>query len=188
MFLWRYVGIHRYSLMTRLINQENIWRLCRELPSSDSLMVVFCSNTSKQVAFRLHAEQEVVVWDYHVFAIEKNRRIVYDFDSSLPFPCSVDKYISATFFLEDRIPAAMRPRFRVIPAKVYLEHFASDRSHMRLPDGSGWASAPPDYPPISTAASKMNLPCYLEMNDSNESDCFGEVYRTIQEMYQAIFE
>jgi len=40
--------------------------------------------------------------------------------------------------------------FRVIPASVFLQHFASDRRHMKRADGS-WIKPPPDYPPISTS-------------------------------------
>jgi hypothetical protein len=39
--------------------------------------------------------------------------------------------------------------FRVVPASVFLQHFASDRRHMKRADGS-WIKPPPDYPPIST--------------------------------------
>ncbi|KOB65718.1 Protein N-terminal glutamine amidohydrolase, partial [Operophtera brumata] len=38
--------------------------------------------------------------------------------------------------------------FRVVPAKQFLQHFASDRRHMKRPDGS-WIKPPPPYPAIS---------------------------------------
>lgn len=38
----------------------------------------------------------------------------------------------------------------MIPADGFLLNFASDRSHMRNPDGS-WKMPPPPYPPIRTA-------------------------------------
>lgn len=41
-------------------------------------------------------------------------------------------------------------KFRVVPADSFLLNFASDRSHMRNPDGS-WKMPPPLYPPIHTA-------------------------------------
>ncbi|KAI4468031.1 hypothetical protein MML48_2g00017655 [Holotrichia oblita] len=40
--------------------------------------------------------------------------------------------------------------FRVIPAAEFLKEFASDRRHMKRPDGS-WIKPPPNYPPISTS-------------------------------------
>lgn len=41
--------------------------------------------------------------------------------------------------------------FRVIPAETYLAEFASDRRHMRRPDGT-WIKPPPSYPPIQTSS------------------------------------
>ncbi len=38
----------------------------------------------------------------------------------------------------------------MIPAAVFLSTFASDRSHMKKPNGD-WIKEPPDYPPIRTA-------------------------------------
>ncbi|KAI0328116.1 hypothetical protein GY45DRAFT_1255775 [Cubamyces sp. BRFM 1775] len=70
---------------------------------------------------------------------------VYDFDTTLvPVPCLWRDYIAGTFpyafdrRLADRIDERFHrcvPRvppclFRVIPADTYLDHFASDRSHM----------------------------------------------------------
>lgn len=39
--------------------------------------------------------------------------------------------------------------FRVIPANEFLKEFASDRRHMKRPDGT-WIKPPPNYPAIST--------------------------------------
>lgn len=41
--------------------------------------------------------------------------------------------------------------FRVIPANEFLTEFASDRRHMKRPDGT-WIKPPPNYPAISTAS------------------------------------
>lgn len=41
--------------------------------------------------------------------------------------------------------------FRVVPAPVYLQNFASDRSHMKRPDGT-WIKPPPDYACIKSAS------------------------------------
>lgn len=40
--------------------------------------------------------------------------------------------------------------FRVITAESYLLEFASDRRHMRRPDGT-WIKPPPPYAPIATS-------------------------------------
>lgn len=49
--------------------------------------------------------------------------------------------------------------FRVLSWGGYRDCFASDRSHMRRPDGT-WNAPPPAYPPIvgTKAASVMTLP------------------------------
>ncbi|CCM03693.1 uncharacterized protein FIBRA_05838 [Fibroporia radiculosa] len=71
--------------------------------------------------------------------------------------CRAD-YLVGTFpYAFDTTPSAhvsesYRSLFRVVPAAAYLDHFASDRSHM-LADAahphSGYSSPPPTYPPIS---------------------------------------
>ncbi|KAI0350075.1 hypothetical protein OH77DRAFT_1413760 [Trametes cingulata] len=65
---------------------------------------------------------------------------VYDFDTTLPVPCPWRAdYIAGTFpyaldrSLADRIDERFHSLFRVIPAGEFLDHFASDRSHMIVP-------------------------------------------------------
>ncbi|KAI0781311.1 N-terminal glutamine amidase-domain-containing protein [Trametes elegans] len=75
---------------------------------------------------------------------------VYDFDTTLPMPCSwTADYIAGTFpyvldgslagRVDEMFHRCVFPvpvsyfLFRVIPADVYLDHFASDRSHMIVP-------------------------------------------------------
>lgn len=41
--------------------------------------------------------------------------------------------------------------FRVIPASEFIKEFASDRRHMRRPDGT-WIKPPPNYPVIANAS------------------------------------
>ena len=65
------------------------------------------------------------------------RKYVYDFDTTLPFPCLAERYarealdplysyMSASAILQSHLVR----RFRLIPASVFLRYFASDRSHM----------------------------------------------------------
>lgn len=49
-------------------------------------------------------------------------------------------------------------KFRVIPARTFLQSFASDRSHMKKPNGE-WIKDPPPYPPIRTAGRLKPLSC-----------------------------
>ncbi|TBU60678.1 N-terminal glutamine amidase-domain-containing protein [Dichomitus squalens] len=61
---------------------------------------------------------------------------VYDFDTTLAVPSSWKDYVGRTFpyAFDEELKACIDGRFhslfRVIPAAVYLDHFASDRSHM----------------------------------------------------------
>jgi hypothetical protein len=51
-------------------------------------------------------------------------------------------------------------RYRIVAAGAFLQRFASDRSHMRRPDGS-WMSPPPRYPCIvAHDGCTNNLHCY----------------------------
>ena len=90
-----------------------------------------------------------MIWDYHVILIYKpdERCLVFDLDSDLPFPTYFHKYVTETF----RTDAILNPEyhrfFRVIPATLFLQTFASDRRHMKKPDGS-WMKPPPPYPCI----------------------------------------
>ncbi|KAF5324502.1 hypothetical protein D9611_004287 [Ephemerocybe angulata] len=97
-----------------------------------------------------------VVWDYHVILLLQPKDLnlarvvrepgigesleggppaqnragsyVYDLDSYLPSPCPWEDYLELTF------PSSLLPEyqssFRVISAKIYLDSFVSDRSHM----------------------------------------------------------
>ncbi|KAH9857637.1 N-terminal glutamine amidase-domain-containing protein [Lenzites betulinus] len=62
---------------------------------------------------------------------------VYDFDTTLPVPCHWRAYIAGTFpYALDGatgIDKRYESLFRVTPAREYLDHFASDRSHMIVP-------------------------------------------------------
>ncbi|PIL30513.1 hypothetical protein GSI_07213 [Ganoderma sinense ZZ0214-1] len=61
---------------------------------------------------------------------------VYDFDTTLDVPCPWRDYLARTFpyasdgALRARIDDRFHSLFRVIPANVYVDNFASDRSHM----------------------------------------------------------
>lgn len=56
--------------------------------------------------------------------------------------------------------------FRVVPAKQFLQHFASDRRHMKRPDGS-WIKPPPPYTAICTTS---EYTIYHKHNDSLEKE------------------
>ena len=56
-------------------------------------------------------------------------------------PCGCNNMLN--WFYSDR------RKFRVIPAESFLRTFASDRSHMKKPNGE-WIKTPPPYLPIRT--------------------------------------
>ncbi|EIW60754.1 uncharacterized protein TRAVEDRAFT_71054 [Trametes versicolor FP-101664 SS1] len=178
------------------------------------IYVVFISNGGKTVAlWSQKTPSGVVVWDYHVVLVllprtpldpgsdgaptpesdsqgtAERHAWVYDFDTTLPVPCSWIDYIAGTFpYAAARARSCVDERFhsvfRVIRADVYLDHFASDRSHMITPalttdvetqrpsggasegrgrideapevaeEGPRYASPPPGYPPICGAKAR----------------------------------
>ena len=166
--------------------EENVWMLCKHVKENapDSLshtFALFISNPARSVPLWKQQNQKnehiPVVWDYHVIclhATQINNRImhhVYDLDSTLPFPCTLTSYIEAAFHSDDVLKPQFRRFIRVVPAQMYLEKFASDRSHMKTEDG-GWNAPPPSYPCISTNESAMNLDSFISMVQNH----LGTVY------------
>lgn len=133
---------------------------------------------------------EPCFWDYHVILIQcsQQRHInssnsnkhskakqntlfaqVLDMDSKLSFPCTLDEYLDGTFkldFLDDKARKKYSPKFRVIRAELFLQHFYSDRMHM-FQNGK-WSSPPPSYDCILTDLQDMKL--NRKGNMSNLSD------------------
>ena len=142
--------IHRPSLDYQAFYcEENVWRLLarQELGACRAWAVIVSSRSGHFVACRQKAGRPVdglVCWDYHVFAVADAQgvtRLALDLDSDLPFPCPLLRYLEESFLPTAR--ASWQPCFRVIAANDYLANFASDRSHMRRPDGSYLAPPPP---------------------------------------------
>ncbi|XP_077993403.1 protein N-terminal glutamine amidohydrolase-like isoform X2 [Glandiceps talaboti] len=157
-----------------LKSEENVWKLCDfvrkgEVENLEKLFVVFISNERRAIPlWKQKASQstdEPVIWDYHVILVLKEQGQegqVFDLDTLLSFPCQFSDYSLATFRSDEMLLPQYHRMFRVIPAKVFIETFASDRSHMKK-DGE-WQSPPPTYPCIETEASKMNLDDFINMN------------------------
>lgn len=112
-----------------------------------------------------------------------NRCLIFDLDTTLPFPTYFQKYVTETFrsdhILKDDhhryiyiyfisiytfdIDCTVWPAyrfFRVIPAETYLAEFSSDRRHMRRPDDT-WIKPPPPYPPIQAHGELVNFKLIL---------------------------
>lgn len=77
---------------------------------------------------------------------------VWDLDTTLPFPYDAKAYVAAAFrpFLPWSLQSDIARRFRVVSGRDFLDHFASDRSHMMRPDHT-MASPAPDYPCIASS-------------------------------------
>jgi protein N-terminal glutamine amidohydrolase len=128
--------------------EENVWRLLarEELDGRRAWAVIVSSQSSHFVVLHQKAGRSwdgLVCWDYHVFAVVDDPdgpRLALDLDSDLPFPCPLARYLDESF--PSTLPA---PCFRLVDAAWYVGSLASDRSHMRRPDG-GYSAPPPSWP------------------------------------------
>ena len=120
----------------------------------------------------------LVVWDYHVLAMgctPAGEAVIFDLDSSLPFPCSVVLWTQRALLVDSDMCKSqqLKRQWRVVQASQFLAHFASDRSHMIKEVTVNeqvryeWSSPPPPYNCISTPESSNNLPQYLDMAQSS---------------------
>lgn len=94
--------------------------------------------------------EEPVLWDYHVILLFNAKDDlewqVYDLDTVLGAPISLNEYMISTFG-NVSIPEEFRPYFRVIDAEEFARVFSSDRSHMLAADGQ-WQVPPPPWEAI----------------------------------------
>ncbi|XP_020688468.1 protein N-terminal glutamine amidohydrolase isoform X1 [Dendrobium catenatum] len=100
--------------------EENVYLLCKKLvmlgvaaPTVRDLFVVFISNDDKKIPLwnqkASKSSDKLVIWDYHVICIQivnqknaeegRSSHLIWDLDSSLPFPLPLDQYVSETFRL-----------------------------------------------------------------------------------------
>ena len=164
--------------------EENVHQLCRslQLAGPDHLSrawAVFISNYGRCVPLsrqRAGAGQDGdVVWDYHVILLYRGEGgdLVYDLDSTLPFPAPAPLYCSATFGSEQGLPPQFHRRFRALPAALFLTSFSSDRRHMRTEDGA-WSKEPPSWPCIRGAGGEEhNLDTFIDMGEGGLGEVHG---------------
>ncbi|KAF9518178.1 hypothetical protein BS47DRAFT_1338433 [Hydnum rufescens UP504] len=132
--------------------EENIYLLAKSFCSEEGdhrqSYAVFISNVSRNVALfnqqASQAPQLPVLWDYHVLLLTVESRqtpnddltvSIWDYDTRLGFPCPFDVYMIGTFpdIISDISASCgldLVSHFRVVPTSDFLDHFASDRSHM----------------------------------------------------------
>lgn len=152
--------------------EENIWHLAGDLDLGQNLdqnaarHVLVIAGVGDHVALWCQRAGEppegLVLWDYHVVLVAGDQ--VYDLDTSLGVGVPLRRYFEATF---RPVVPQFEPRFRVLDAAVYRAEFASDRRHMRLPDG-GFAQPVPAWDTIGTG---HNLASFVDM----ETELLGDV-------------
>jgi len=118
--------------------EENCYKLVERLASRQGsaeeppINVLFISSKSRATPIwcqRSSAKKgECVLWDYHVVVLCGGD--IFDLDSTLPFPSNAREYINAAFRPSASLPPEHKQLFRIVPGKVYLQKFSSDRSHM----------------------------------------------------------
>ncbi|ORC92996.1 putative DREV methyltransferase [Trypanosoma theileri] len=159
--------------------EENTYKLIEILfenytVSDQDVFAVFVSNREKKTPVwmqRLGRNEEndnidtknPLVWDYHVFVLvitTTGRKLVFDYDSILPFPSLAEEYVMKAFRPYMQLREEYQQWFRVIPGRLYLDYFSSDRSHMDTSD-----IPPPPWPLIrgKLAVKEMQLPLYWDM-------------------------
>ncbi len=130
---------NRYRYTARFC-EENIWWLASSLAEEGcdlaSMMALFISNPDKSallMAQQAASPGQAVLWDYHVVLHLQgpDRPSVFDFDSRLPFPTAAADWFASSFPLQSSLPPQYRTWIRQVPAAHLLQHFYSDRSHMR---------------------------------------------------------
>ncbi|CAO3589680.1 unnamed protein product [Absidia cylindrospora] len=177
--------------------EENIYLLCQYIQKHhpDRLgdcTVVFISNENetfpmwRQRASKL--SEQLVVWDYHVILLVSDgaghtgsehiaaATVVYDFDTTLSFPCPLAEYIDKSFQPNIPLKTQFIRRYRMIPGELYIQKFASDRSHM-ISENGDYHAPPPTYPAIvASDGNTMSLPRYRNMALPQPStDMYGKV-------------
>lgn len=147
--------------------EENVWHLAQraEFIGHDP-HVVFISNMRRRVHFeaqRVCGGKQSMCWDYHVILIALDGKgwLVFDPDSMLPWGCSLQHYLRASFPFGNAIREA--PLFRVLKAAEYIQGLSTDRRHMCTEDGTYW-EPPPAWPKIKAdSTADFNLWEYVEM-------------------------
>jgi len=151
--------------------EENIWHLCQNPDlAAYAKTVLILSNSSRNCPLwhqRSAIGEEPVRWDYHVIllASSSEKSLIYDFDSTLELPSSLDEYLNLTFRPDSPTWEADKPFFKAIASGDFIRYFYSDRSHMI--DGEGeWIFVPPSWPLIKNKE-ELPLPELLDFSETS---------------------
>ncbi len=107
--------------------EENIYQLGKQLLThnehdivinQDKLFVLFISNINQQTLIwkqrNSPAPDDPVCWDYHVILCCRNNdlseenNLIFDFDTILPFPVSLSRYIEEAFRPDLQVPVRFK--------------------------------------------------------------------------------
>lgn len=126
---------------------------------------MFLTNELKSTCIRQQKSGDptdgyIVRWDYHVIFIlkEGHDARVYDQDSRLDWGCDFPQYYDKALKTKS---GEIRTLFRLVPAKIFLENFASNRSHMLtvVAGKQKYTQPPPPTKPIvNVKGETMTLP------------------------------
>ena len=157
--------------------EENVFHLCQDarFAGRDPAAVFVsglggaCVMWHQQLA---SCHTSSISWDYHVFLLAREPWEVWDFDTVLGLPVPAAKYLRESFRPEIPLADEYVPHFRVVRAPALAAVFASDRSHMRDPDGHFY-KAPPSWSPIGPAGAPSNLARFTAMTDPIAGEVLG---------------
>jgi protein N-terminal glutamine amidohydrolase len=146
--------------------EENVRRLCEHPATAGRApAAVFVRSASGEcLVWHQRAAagpDEPVFWDYHVVLLVADPWEIWDLDSTLGCPTPAATWLRRSLRPELALPPSHRPRLRVVPAEAMIAGFASDRRHMRGPDGA-WLSPPPPWPAFGPGS---NLERFLAIDD-----------------------
>jgi protein N-terminal glutamine amidohydrolase len=150
--------------------EENAFLLCRDPRfAARDLSAVFVTGAGGECVM-WHQKQArrptaPLAWDYHVFVLARDPWEIWDFDTVLGFSVPAADYLRRSFRPEIALPEELTPVFRIVGAAELARTFASDRSHMRRPDGR-YQRPPPPWAPIGAEGVESNLERFLSMSDS----------------------
>ncbi|XP_068660522.1 protein N-terminal glutamine amidohydrolase isoform X2 [Aristolochia californica] len=149
--------------------EENVYLLCKNLcrmgvtdGEGRDLFAVFISNENRRRHGRGNALHQV-----------------WDLDTTLPFPVPLDQYVAEAVRPSLTLDSCFTRLFRVVHAPLFLRCFASDRRHMKNPNGH-WMSPPPTYEPIIAEDGAIyNLDKYIQMSAKDVVTNTGDLVERI---------
>lgn len=124
---WKMVFNKDNYLYSSCYCEENVYQLGKQLlfdreeamtEKGDQLFVIFISNLNQQTLIWSQRQspdpKEPVCWDYHVVLCCRNDNLreednlIFDFDSTMPFPVPLSRYIQEAFRPNIQIQARFR--------------------------------------------------------------------------------